>query len=397
MKKICIVFLFACLCSMACQPGIKPVTGVRALPPVQVDESTFVFNNPPDQVHALNDTTLLLHFRYEVVWLHARTGKIIRVFDVRHVNTDSLNLAWYKTHDPKHDYFSIRHDTTVGVSLDPQVLSMNCSDGYTDLVIYAPIAHISFMHEISPEQRNSRQELDMMQPDSKVNIIENKPWLLRLSDEGNVKSAAMIVGPSEPAIQPLFIATSEFGFCISGNRLYSSGVKKGGLPKDFEQVFTSRDSAILLGSSRFSNGLIVPEKIQLATSDVPGYRYPFSKLFQIKHFRTWHDTLFVNAEYGLYTLPDAKPYHYQFRDTTGEIRNQAFAKINNAIAYLAERKNPADTSTWQQVLRITNQHTNKLLFFALSGKSVDVAAYTNTFYTITADDEHYYINRYETY
>lgn len=385
-----LLLLLLCGCAAAHDPVV--VTAVQPAERVRLDETGFVFVNAPRQFAAVNDSSIVLRFQHELVVYNMRNGKLQRIQDIRKLNTDSILFRYYKTQAPGVDYFSVRNDSSLGMPMEPILIAMHTAPGKIAVAVYAPLGHRQLMDSTLQRQvAVSGLKQPLPAGTRSVNIIENKTLLLHFDELLRLTKAEIIPGPGDVQVkQNQLMANAFSGCCIYNNRLFAPGVNPAGITEP-DRIVTAADSAVLLCSSVISGDCWVPEKTVLATHQVAGYRHPFGEQLGSKWFRIYDDTLFVNGEFGLYTLPEARPAAFQFPDTANEKRLLPFARIGNAFATLALKNDSSKTGV---VFRIYDAHTKKLMLKEELVRCNDITASGRSFYTITYENETYYLQRY---
>lgn len=385
-----LLLLLLCGCTAAHDPVV--VTAVQPAERVLLDETGFVFVNAPRQFAAPNDSSIVLRFQHELAVYNTHNGKLQRIRDIRKLNTDSILFRYYKTQAPGVDYFSVRNDSSLGMPMEPLLLAMHTAPGNITVAVYAPLGHRQLMDSTLQRQVTASGLKEPLPAGTRqVNIIENKTLLLHFDELLRLKKAEIVPGPGDAEVkQNQLMANAFSGCCIYNNRLYTTGINPGGITEPDHPV-TAADSAVLLCSSVNTGNCWVPEKTVLATHQVAGYRHPFGEQLGLKCFRIYDDTLFVNGEFGLYTIPAAQPVAFQFPDTDNEKRLLPFARIGNAFATLAMKNDSSKTGV---VFRIYDARTNKLMLKEELVRCNDIAVAGRSFYTITYEHENYYLQRY---
>jgi hypothetical protein len=382
--------LLCCGCAAAHDPVV--VTAVQPAERVQLDETDFVFVNAPRQFAALNDSNMVLRFQHELAVYNIHSGKLLHTADVRKLDTDSILFRYYQAKEPGVTYFSVRNDSSLGMPMEPILIAMHCMPGNTTAAVYAPLGHRQLMDSTLQQQVAASGLHEPLPPGTRtVNIIENKTLLLHFDEQLHLTKAEVIPGPGDAEVKQQHLMANAFsGYCIYNKRLYAPGVDPGGISEP-AQVVTAADSAVLLCSAVHNGDCWVPEKTVLATHQVAGYNHPFGEQLVPKCFRVYDDTLFVNGEFGLFTIPAAQHAAFCFPGTPGEKRMHSFARIGNAYATIALKNDSSKTGV---VFRIYDARSNKLMLKDELVRCNDIASAGRSFYTITYEHENYYLQRY---
>lgn len=387
--------LLLCGCAAAHDPVV--VTVVQPAERVVLDETEFVFVNAPRQFAVTGDSAVVLRFQHELAVYNTNSGKLICMQDIRRLNTDSILLRYYKKQSPDVGYYSVRNDSSMGMPMEPLLLAMHTAPGTITVAVYAPLGHRQLLDSTLQQQVNASGLKQPLPAGTRhVNIIENKTLLLRFDETLRLLQADIVPGPGDVAGNRKQLMANAFsGCCIYNGRLYTPGVSPGSITTP-DQLVTAADSAVLLCSSVKSGDSWIPEKTVLATHNVAGYRHPFGEQLGPKCFRIYDDTLFVNGEFGLYTIPAAQPAAFQFPDQAGEKRMSPFARIGNAYAAVSLKNGPNDSLKSTVVFRVYDARTKKLMLKEDLVRCNDIAVADRTFYTITYENESYYLQRYTT-
>ncbi len=387
-------FVLFTVLSCSSQPLVKNIVARK---PVAIDESRFVWNESPSKIEVLNDTVIACLFRYQVATYHLKKGTLLSLFDIRRWNGDSVVAVIYKTQKAPHDYITAKRDTSASSNtLNPLFRSMSSHNGTLYLTCYLPVAYrAADMSEFAGQAADKKKVEEAVAGNENANIIvfENKTVLLSCGTDLKPRETWLAYGYDEIRPGTDYIPDPGSGFFTDGKTLWAPVHQPA--YNQMAQVFTGKEQLKLFAQFRLDGHAMLPEKALLGTANIPGYSHKLIEKFQAKRFQLVNDSLFVNDHFGLYLLPEGKPARAQLPDTTGEKKGIPFARYANTMAYISYRKNPADTTTRQMVLRITDRATGRLLLKTPLEKCRDIATYTNTFYTITGNEEHYYINCYE--
>lgn len=314
-----------------------------------IDESESVLQSAPFDVQPVGKDEVAFINRDELCVYNTTTGKRLRAFGSRSLNSDSLvrNTVGLQLKD---SITILPPDSESRPESGSRAVAFTFSEN--EFIIYYYIEYRSRFKSDAA----IRAAIDEMDPDSKKKLqAQLHDGQLPSFTNYDVARYFIITDPQFHIKRILqsdetSFATTAYGtfhlfpgtgFFRSGTRL-TMQVFDQSSPSMLtpDQRIRSSDSLPLIGEVELTDSSVRWKRELLNTRDIPSYNCSSSEYGFTQHcFHSWHDTLVVSTEAGWFTLPDKKTFPVQPKAGQGERVRGSFDRVKGRYLYCTGRLN----------------------------------------------------------